>query len=213
LRAPSVIVPKVVAGYRSQARARIVAAARDVFRRKGVGHSTMEDIARELGVSKGALYIYFRKKSELLTAIQEQTRAQVLASWERLLDEGDVAEGIASSLDAVFSGEVHPAIWHELLTEAASDPEVRKALELDMKEDTRMMRSFLQKLAARGRIAPMGDPEAVTDIILMLLQGTATRILTKGPSADARRRIVRALRLVLGIPSPASGSSHRERAS
>ncbi|MGC2288971.1 MAG: helix-turn-helix domain-containing protein [Thermoplasmata archaeon] len=195
-------MPKVVAGYKLQARARIVEAARAVFHRKGLARATMEDIAKEIGVSKGALYLYFRTKSELLAAIQAQFRQEVLGSWEALLDEGDVAEGIAHSLDTVFSGEVDPAVWHELLTEAASDPEVRATLELDQREDSKMMRRFLKRLQIRGRIRPMEDLEAVTDVVLMLLQGTAARIMMKGLTGDAHERLVRSLRLVLGTSRP-----------
>jgi AcrR family transcriptional regulator len=191
-------MPKVVAEYRTQARSRILEGARAVFRRKGPAQATMEDIARQIGVSKGALYLYFRTKSQLLAAIQAQARQEVLSKWEGLLDEGDVAEGIAHSLDTVFSGEVDPAIWYELLTEAAKDPDLRGALELDQREDSKMMRRFLQKLEARHRIARMEDPVAVTNIVLMLLQGTASRIMITGRTGDAHASLVRSLRLVLG---------------
>lgn len=195
-------MPKVVAEYKVQARARIVDAARSVFHRKGLAHATMEDIAKEIGVSKGALYLYFRTKTELLGAIQTQYRDEALHRWERLLDAGDVAVGIADSLDAVFSENANPAVWYELLIEASSDPDMRAALELDQREDTKLVRRFLERLEERGRISPMKDPEAMTDLVLMLLQGTATRLMLKGHAGDLRRRLVRALQLVLAPPEP-----------
>jgi len=94
-------MPKVVPEYKAQARARIVTAARAVFRRKGFRGATMEDIANEIEVSKGALYLYFRTKAELLGEIQSEARGEVLHLWEQLLDSGDVAEGMANSLDQV----------------------------------------------------------------------------------------------------------------
>jgi AcrR family transcriptional regulator len=192
-------MPKVVPEYKAQARARIVEAARVVFQRKGFRSATMEDIAEELGVSKGALYLYFRTKAQLLVQIQARTRADILQKWEGLLEEGDIAEGIAHSLDGIFSGEVDPAIWHELVAEAAGDPEVRRALELDRRADTKLMRQFLVKLQTRGRIPPMKDPSGVTQVILILLQGTALQIMFEGREGDSRRTLVRGIRLALGL--------------
>jgi AcrR family transcriptional regulator len=190
-------MPKVVAGYKAQARARIVGAASVVFQRKGFGRATMDDIAKEIGVSKGALYLYFPTKTDLLVEIQGQYRDRVLQSWEALLDGGDIAEGIAHSIDMVFNGEVDPAVWHQLAADAAKDPEVRAALEVDEREDAKRMRQFLKRLEERGRIPKLADRDTVADIVMTLLRGTAVRVMIRGPSADARTKLVRALRFVL----------------
>jgi AcrR family transcriptional regulator len=192
-------MPKVVAGYKAQARARILAAARTVFLRKGIGHATMDDVAREVGVSKGALYLYFRTKTELLVAIQSGLRNEVLSGLEELLETGDVAEGIAGTLDRIFSGKVDTSVWHGLVAESANDPEVRAALELDHREDLRLMRRFLKRLVERGRIPPLEDLDTVAEIVLMLLAGTAVRVMLRGQMGDARRKLVRSLRLVLSL--------------
>lgn len=190
-------MPKVVAEYKARARARIVEAASAVFHRKGFGRATMEDIAKEIGVSKGALYLYFPTKTELLVEIQAQFRDRVLATWEGLLEKGDLAEGIAHSMDTIFSGEVDPAVWHELAAAAASDPAIRKAFAIDQKEDAKRMRRFLRQLEARGRIPKVEDPDTVAEIVLMLLHGTAVRVMWRGQTDDSRRKLVRALRYVL----------------
>jgi AcrR family transcriptional regulator len=192
-------MPKVVAEYKAQARARILEGARAVFRRNGLAGSTMDDIAEEIGVSKGALYLYFRTKSELLTALQAQFRQEVLSKWEGFLDKGDVAEAIADSLQSIFSGEMDPAIWHELLMEAENDPKIRDALDLDQREDAKKLRQFLQRLAARGRIRPLEDPKIVTDIVLTLLQGAASQFQMKGRTRETHRKLVRSLRYVLAV--------------
>jgi AcrR family transcriptional regulator len=205
-------MPKVVAGYKAQARARIVDAARSVFEKIGFARATMEDIAREVGVSKGALYIYFRTKRDLLNAVQSQFRQEVFGKWEQLLDEGDVAEEIAHTLDTIFSGKADPAIWHELLKESEEDPKLRAALERDQQEDTRKLRQFLRRLEARRRIRPMGDSEVVTDLVLALLQSTSYQIqIKKGPTRDLHRKLVRSLRYVLGPAKDRRAAGNRAR--
>jgi AcrR family transcriptional regulator len=192
-------MPKVVAGYKVQARQRIVAAARTAFLRKGFARVTMEDVAQEVGVSKGALYLYFRTKTELLVEIQTQIRNEVLAGWDALLEEGDIAEGIAATLDRVFSGQADTAVWHGLVAEAASDPEVRAALELDHREDLRLMRQFLKGLQDRGRIPKVEDLDTVAELVLAVLAGTAVRVMLRGRVGDARKKLVKELRMVLHL--------------
>jgi len=192
-------MPKVVPEYKAQARARIIDAASRVFHQKGFRSATMDDIARELGVSKGALYLYFRTKAELLVHIQDRARDEVLGRWERLIEGGDIAEGIANSLGDIFTGEADPAVWHELVAESGSDPEVRAALVQDHREDARIMRRFLERLESRGRIPKMRDPAALTEVVLTLLQGTALQMMLTGKGGDARKTLIRELRLVLAL--------------
>jgi AcrR family transcriptional regulator len=50
-------------------RAGILTAAADLFRQRGYRATTLDEIARRVGVSKPTLYGYFRSKEELLAAI------------------------------------------------------------------------------------------------------------------------------------------------
>lgn len=51
---------------RARERAEIRDAAARVFRRRGYGAATVEDVASELGILKGSLYHYIKSKQELL---------------------------------------------------------------------------------------------------------------------------------------------------
>lgn len=53
----------------SAKRRQIVEGARDVFLTKGFDAASMADIAKAAGVSKGTLYVYFKDKDELFSAI------------------------------------------------------------------------------------------------------------------------------------------------
>jgi AcrR family transcriptional regulator len=194
-------MPKVVPEYRAQARARIIEAAQAVFHRKGFRSATMDDIAREVGVSKGALYLYFRTKAELLVQIQARSREELLRSWESLLEEGDIAEGMARTLDEVFTGQVDPAVFHELIAESTIDPEVRHALVADQRDDRKQLRRFLKALEERGRIPKMRDPAVTTEIVLKLFEGTVMQMMLQGQGPEVRKALVRELRLVLNLGS------------
>ena len=66
---------------KKERREAIVSAASRVFLAKGLGNATMEDIAREAELSKGALYLYFKNKDELFL----QIALAALADFETLI--------------------------------------------------------------------------------------------------------------------------------
>jgi AcrR family transcriptional regulator len=54
-------------------RDQIVRTAADLFRERGFPATTLDDVARRLGMSKASLYTYFRGKDEILAAISQET--------------------------------------------------------------------------------------------------------------------------------------------
>ena len=89
-------------------RRRIIAAARQVFARQGVRRTTLEEVARAAGVTRGAIYWHFAGKTDLFYAMREQVllptidtgfaasaadAADPLGSAERFL------RGVIASLD------------------------------------------------------------------------------------------------------------------
>ncbi len=202
-------MPKVVREYKAQARARIIDAAVSAIQRKGLSGLTMDDIAREIGVSKGALYLYFPSKAQLLEAILSQYRDEMMGQLERAVEEGDVAEGIADTIDKIFSGEFNPAVWHQVVVDAAADPEIQAALREDSRKDAEALQAFLRRMEARGRIPHQDDPEVIADIISFLLGGTLLMVSTRRDPAEARLRLVRALRWTLRLPAEGLGAGAR----
>ncbi len=62
-------MPKVVPEYREQAKERILKAAAEEFAKRGYRATTMNDIAKRMKVSKGAIYQYYDGKEELIRAM------------------------------------------------------------------------------------------------------------------------------------------------
>jgi len=56
----------------------ILAAARRVFARRGVTRTTMEHVATDAGVSRGAIYWHFANKSALFDAMREQVTVPLI---------------------------------------------------------------------------------------------------------------------------------------
>ncbi len=135
--------PKRTAEYKEGQRGEIMAAARRLFVESGYDRATLRGIAREAGVSTGAIYTYFRTKAELLAAIcreqaavQEATLRGALASlppdWDRFAAAFRVA--LAPFLEA--SGEearrrelVNLLFWYEATRDPAVGAEMRSSLD------------------------------------------------------------------------------------
>jgi AcrR family transcriptional regulator len=62
-------MPKVVPEYKEEAKRRIIEAAMDVIAERGCDQLTFDHVAQKIGVTKGAVYWYFKTKDELITAV------------------------------------------------------------------------------------------------------------------------------------------------
>src|SRR5262245_60503584 len=50
----------------------IAAAALRVFTKRGLYQTTLDDVAKEAGISKGTIYLYFKNKEELFIAAAQR---------------------------------------------------------------------------------------------------------------------------------------------
>ena len=89
----------------ARTRKSIVDAARRVFHRCGVIHSSMDDIAQEAGVTRGAIYWHFKSKPEILSALREGVLESVIQGADKLLysDEyGSRLDALEASINEFF---------------------------------------------------------------------------------------------------------------
>src|SRR5919106_6020715 len=78
---------------RAETRASVLAAARSVFARRGLRGASLEEIAEEAGVSRGAVYYNFDDKEHLfITLLRERclARAERLRQAAASTDDTDV---------------------------------------------------------------------------------------------------------------------------
>lgn len=133
-------MPRRLTKAESQARtrARLVKAAEKVFADKGFGAASLEDIALEAGVTKGAVYSNFASKEELVVTLLSQAPGtmadlsmfgtdmpfaeQVRAFGRSVADQFDVndtvkqAELIAYAVRNKRAGAVYRQIAHDGIT-------------------------------------------------------------------------------------------------
>lgn len=74
--------------YRSELRRTILDAARDAFSRGGYESVSMRSLAEALGLSHGALYVYFKDKDEIFEALVRESFDQLAASLRQMRGRG-----------------------------------------------------------------------------------------------------------------------------
>jgi len=96
-----------------QTRRQILASARDVFARQGVTRTSLEQIARAAGVTRGAIYWHFADKTELFYAMREQVSLPMVDKTGFAWFPADTADPLASVerflLQVVRTLETDPA--------------------------------------------------------------------------------------------------------
>ena len=71
-------------GARSQKRKKIIDKAWELFAKNGYEETKVEDITKDLGISKGSFYTYFATKEELLYEVLEKIKKEIIENLENI---------------------------------------------------------------------------------------------------------------------------------
>ncbi len=184
--------PKVTEAYREKTRNEIVLAAEKVFARKGYNGASMDDIVRESGLSKGALYGYFRSKEDLFLALRarridfnlEQFLAAMPATasvMERLTKAGQVALKSQARLDRDTL-----RIGFEFFASSSRIPALKGYYNEIYHDNQRLLVALIREGMARGEFRKDLDPESVAWILMAVVDGLGLHAasLTTGVDFD-----------------------------
>jgi AcrR family transcriptional regulator len=169
---------KVTAAHVEARTNQILLAAWECFARKGYYQTTMADIAREAGLSAGAIYRYFASKEAVLKAISEHSLKRDLDLMERARASEDepiaALELLSLVMRALFKEpgfETLARMQVELRPEFLRNAE----LKLSMRKNLRVMLTATSALIAdakaKGQIKPNVDPEALAMLALCFNEG------------------------------------------
>ena len=186
---------------RARSRSALLEAAARGFSRYGYGNLVLEDVARDAGYTRGALYHQFRDKEDLALAVigwaSETWREEVgdpaeregdpvaallaMARGHAVLCRRDVAR-VRMALSVEFSGRDHP-IGREL--ERASEGGVRRCARL------------ISRGRRDGSIPPGPPAHAVARALLVAIEGVVIGLAGQAPHDEVLAE--RAAAGVLGL--------------
>jgi len=188
-------IPLTRAEQQSRTRDALIASARRVFARDGFHGATVAAIAREAGLTKGAVYSNFDNKADVFLAVLDDDLVDVPESWEPvsrfaffpdLHGQSVRSSGLAAEeRDAVGFG----LATVEFATAAARDQELSDALN----ERLRRLLAGYEVMARRAHRDE--DPLSVEQLSAMLMafdQGASILWLIgqMGFDADALREVM-----------------------
>jgi AcrR family transcriptional regulator len=160
---------------------RIIASARRHFFAHGFRSVTMDDLARELGMSKKTLYAGFRAKSLLLKAVLEDKFQNIEADLHRITaDCSDISRVLHDLLACLqrHTGEIQPPFVRDIQRER---PEL-----FAMVENRRriLIRRYFGKFFDQARKAGMIRKDIAAPLITEMLLGSVQAILNPGKMTE-----------------------------
>jgi len=174
-------------GEEQETRGRILSAAAAWFADHGYAATSIRDIAREVGVTVGAIYVHFASKDRLLVAAYEEGVRRI----------GEAVDGATETIDDPWQRLEAAAAAHlkALLDNASFARVVVRVVPTDVPEAARDLERLRDGYEARFRslidtldIAPTYDPTLLRLQLLGALNTTLTWY-KRGSSRSSPRRI------------------------
>ncbi len=166
----------------------IISAAKDLFERRGVEETTMDDIAREADYSKSTIYVYFRSKEDIYNSIISDYMSILIQEIELSLAKGaGFHESFLFLCDCLTSfHENNPKYYTSLILQEKSTNSRKKEEAVAKDPMDQRLEAALVALLERGvkekKIAGKSD---LSETALYLWSGVSGIILVADRSAAA----------------------------
>lgn len=189
------------AAQSAQTRALLLAVGRRLFGAQGYAATATEEVVREAGVTRGALYYQFRDKQDLFRAVLEEILAEVSGRVQAAaVASPDPWEGLRAGLHAYLDACMEPVVQRIVLIDAPSVLGWAAWRELDARYGFGLLSAVLGALIDAGLL----EPQPVAPLAHMLLGALseaglviagATDVHTaRGEVGDSLDRLLRGLR-------------------
>ena len=195
--------PKVVVAVRSHGRGRgrerIIAAATELFGKKGFSDVSMADVARAAGVTKAALYYHFADKSDLYTTVALARIESIHEAMDVAANEGGTLEERLVRLAVVGFERLETDVYaphlhaHEHLDEAHHQ-QLHEAMD---KLQEPVIRTFAEAGPADARLSAKAASELLGGVLFSLIFAPDVGVTSELPR-DRIERATLAIRLFLG---------------
>lgn len=158
----------------------ILESAERVFFERGVSGTSLEEIAKAAGVTRGAIYWHFRNKGELFEAIHDQLRLPLHEALLRIVEAGsDDALGqleafCVDSLRRLHEDERYRCLFSVVLLKCEASGEMESLLTRLREAKSETMDELVVlfgRLQREGRIAGKAEPRILALSLYAYLTG------------------------------------------
>ena len=170
--------------------AEILAAALDLFAEKGFTATRMEDVASRAGLSKAAIYLYFKDKMALLEALVKATVGTNLTMARTMAEgyQGSVTE-LIQTIMGFMAGRIGdtrmPDLIKLIISESRAHPEIgRFYLENVINQGLPFFEGLIQRGIDRGEFRAVDPKLAVKAMIAPMLLAAVWRTVFEPLGAE-----------------------------
>lgn len=161
----------------AERRQQILDAAEVVFADKGFNKARMDDIVDQAGLSKGALYWYYKSKDALIIALIDRVFGGEVRQAEALVEaEGASADRLQTFVQGAFQEikrfEHLMRLGYEFLALAARSKVVRSKIQEYYRRYSAIIARIVQQGIDKGEFEPI-DPDAFATTLIGLVEGFA----------------------------------------
>lgn len=165
-------------------RQRVLAAAREVFARRGL-EAGLDEIARHAGVGTGTVYRRFPDKTALVTALFEERLDQVVATVKEAVAHPDPWEGLCAALESLIAMQIEDRGLKDVIFGAVGDHET-------FRERRAELMPLVQQGVCRAVEAGVLRPDvALTDFAPLQVMLTQVATFTEAADPQLWRRYLR----------------------
>jgi AcrR family transcriptional regulator len=173
------LAPRVTEEYKQVIHEKILDAAQTLFSNKGYHSTSMDDIVKESGLSKGAIYGHFSSKENLFLAVQKRKLASAFNKVEFSPDDTAI-EKLKKTLDLFFEDDCQcpreSSVMNLEIFLAAARIESSKAdLERHFAEGHRFIQSIIDEGIEKGEFKKGIDSSAITAVLDATIDGLQLR--------------------------------------
>jgi AcrR family transcriptional regulator len=200
-------MPRINSEYRQDAKNKIISAALSIAAENGWDAVTLDAIARKVGVTKPALYVYFENREMLLhEVISEVFRNVEMGIAATLEKKGDISTRIHDLAEVFFEQQKsYATIFYQMPARVPHDSPFREKMIQINDTNRNLIRDFLIRMKADKKIPQETDPDAVANAIIALTMGMQIRslFLKKDPH-EAKENWIHAVEQMLHV-EPSKG--------
>jgi AcrR family transcriptional regulator len=172
----------------AQTRAALIAAARRLFGAEGFADVGAERIARDAGMTRGALYHQFTDKADLFAAVLDQVEAEIaqrVANSVAGFDPNDSAGMLLAGASAWLDASSEPELQRIVLLDGPSVLGWERWREICIRHPVGLIAALLQDGIDRGSL-PAQPVQALTHVLVGAVDEAALYIAQAENPAAAR---------------------------
>jgi AcrR family transcriptional regulator len=173
---------------KEERRSQILDAAITCFAEKGYYETSMDDIVRAAGLSKGSLYWYFPGKRDLFRTLTESWMVEILTGLpERLAACKSASEKLftllSASRDSVAARPELARAQLVFMAQAVRDPEIRDWFRQTHRAQRTFLAQIIEEGIASGEFRPL-PADAVAGLIMAYGDGSWLHRELRGTGDD-----------------------------